>query len=124
MADKTQSAPPQQLKFTRIADLRPGMKSINCLFIVLEKGAPTKTKDGNVISHCLVADHSGSIHFSLWDTPGDGPQVSDIIRLTSGYCSLFKNSLNLYAGKHGLLERVGEYARPFFDTHYGTYHLQ
>lgn len=102
--------PPQQQppsvvgepKLTKIADLRPYMKGVNCMFIVLEKGtfclllciifrehvhlgAVTKTKDEHTISHCLVADGSASIHLSLWDTQGDSLSPSDIIRLSGGW---------------------------------------
>ncbi|KAL6079670.1 SOSS complex subunit B1 [Balamuthia mandrillaris] len=102
--------------FTKIADLRPYMKSINCLFIVLEKGAVTKTKENHTISDCLVADGSAAIRLSLWDRQGESLQPGDIIKLSGGYCTLFKNSLILYSGRHGHLERVGEFTMLFAEA--------
>jgi len=49
----TGQMPVQQIgepKLTKIADLRPYMKGVNCMFIVLEKGAYS-------ISEILLSDH-------------------------------------------------------------------
>jgi hypothetical protein len=59
--------PPSE-KFLKISELRPFLKGVNIVFIVLEKGNVTKTKDEHILSHTLVADSTGSINFSLWDT--------------------------------------------------------
>eukprot|EP01089_Gocevia_fonbrunei_P005500 TRINITY_DN15955_c0_g1_i1.p1 TRINITY_DN15955_c0_g1~~TRINITY_DN15955_c0_g1_i1.p1 ORF type:complete len:165 (-),score=23.48 TRINITY_DN15955_c0_g1_i1:59-553(-) len=108
--------PTQNVKLTKLADLRPYMKGINCIFIVLEKGAVTKTKENHTISHCLIADNTASIHLSLWDSQGDSLQPGDIIRLSGGYCTLFKNSLILYSGRYGNLERTGEFQMVFTEV--------
>ena len=56
--------------WSKVGDLRPGMKNVNVLFIVLDKAPPTKTKDEQVLGHAIVADQTGCIHLSLWDTIG------------------------------------------------------
>lgn len=84
---------------TRIADLKPGMKNLNCTFIVLQRGATTKTKEGNTIIQYLVADSSGSIQASFWDEKAEALQLGDIFRLRGAYvlppilplhCNLFR----------------------------------
>eukprot|EP01117_Protostelium_nocturnum_P017977 TRINITY_DN740_c0_g1_i3.p1 TRINITY_DN740_c0_g1~~TRINITY_DN740_c0_g1_i3.p1 ORF type:complete len:113 (-),score=6.41 TRINITY_DN740_c0_g1_i3:166-504(-) len=98
-----------QEKYTKISELRPRQKNVNCVFIVLEKGQiNTKTKDNHNITHTLVADQTASIHLSLWDDVGEVIQPGDLIRLCGGYTSLFKNSLILYVGKYGSIQRIGE----------------
>lgn len=86
------AGPPPQGKlregvYCKVGELRPGMKNVNVLFIVLEKAPPTKTKDEHMLAHAIVADHTGCIHLSLWDTLGEQLQPGDIIRLTGG-CDL------------------------------------
>jgi len=103
-------------KYTKIMDLRPYMKAINCVFIVLEKGTITKTKDEHQIAHALVADNTASVQLSIWDAQDAWIQVGDIIRLKGGYCTLFKNSLILYSGRHGSVERIGEFAMLFVEN--------
>ena len=44
---------------TKIGDLLPMFNKVNCIFIVLEKTPPAKTKQ-NIIHHYLVADETGS----------------------------------------------------------------
>ena len=73
---------------TKIADMKPGMKNLNCTFIVLQRGATTKTKEGNTIIQYLVADSSGSIQASFWDEKAEALQLGDIFRMRGAYVFL------------------------------------
>ncbi|KAK9410825.1 SOSS complex subunit B2 [Crotalus adamanteus] len=53
-----------------IKDIKPGLKNVNVVFIVLEIGRVTKTKDGHEVRACKVADKTGSITISVWDELG------------------------------------------------------
>lgn len=81
--------------YCKVGDLRPGMKNVNVQFIVLEKAPPTKTKDEHMLAHAIVADQSGCIHLSLWDSLGEQLQPGDIIRLTGGYPYLLSVACSL-----------------------------
>ena len=106
-----------RIEFTKISDLRPCMNKINCIFVVLEKLVlVTQTKADASIHHCFVADQSGSIHLCAWDLQGESLQQGDIIRLLGGYCSIFKNSLVLYSGKYGQIEKIGEFMMSFSEV--------
>ncbi|KAG1930650.1 SOSS complex subunit B [Pimephales promelas] len=91
-----------------IKDLKPGLKNINLVFIVLETGRVSKTKDGHEVRSCKVADRTGSITISVWDEVGSLIQTGDIIQLNRGYASLFKGSLTLYIGRTGDLQKIGD----------------
>ncbi|XP_066065240.1 SOSS complex subunit B1-like [Chamaea fasciata] len=93
---------------TLVKDVKPGLKNLNLIFIVLETGRVTKTKDGHEVRTCKVADKSGSINISVWDDVGHLIQPGDIIRLTKGYASVFKGCLTLYTGRGGDLQKIGE----------------
>lgn len=95
---------------TLVKDVKPGLKNLNLIFIVLETGGcdggegasrwsrwsrlihrpppppgrVTKTKDGHEVRTCKVADKTGSINISVWDDVGNLIQPGDIIRLTKG----------------------------------------
>ncbi|XP_013924880.1 PREDICTED: SOSS complex subunit B2 isoform X2 [Thamnophis sirtalis] len=53
-----------------IKDIKAGLKNLNVVFIVLEIGRVTKTKDGHEVRACKVADKTGSITISVWDELG------------------------------------------------------
>ncbi|XP_032088470.1 SOSS complex subunit B2 [Thamnophis elegans] len=53
-----------------IKDIKAGLKNVNVVFIVLEIGRVTKTKDGHEVRACKVADKTGSITISVWDELG------------------------------------------------------
>lgn len=99
-----------------IRDIKPGMKSLNVLFIVLEIGRPNTTKDGHEVRTCKVADRSASINLSVWDEPGHYLQQGDICRLSKGYASVWKGCLTLYTGKGGEIQKVGEFCLAFSEV--------
>ena len=52
-------------EFTLIRNLKPGMKDLSIMFIVLEISRPTKTKEGHEVRSVKIADRSGSINLSV-----------------------------------------------------------
>ncbi|XP_066544482.1 SOSS complex subunit B2 [Amia ocellicauda] len=99
-----------------IKDVKPGLKNLNIVFIVLEIGRVTKTKDGHEVRSCKVADKSGSITISVWDELGSLIQPGDIIRLTRGYASIWKGCLTLYTGRGGDLQKIGEFCMVYSEV--------
>uniref|UniRef100_A0A671K3R5 SOSS complex subunit B2 n=1 Tax=Sinocyclocheilus anshuiensis TaxID=1608454 RepID=A0A671K3R5_9TELE len=98
----------------------PGLKNLNIVFIVLEIGRVTKTKDRHEVRSCRVADKSGSIAISVWDELGSLVQPGDIIRLTRGYASIWKGCLTLYTGRGGDLQKIGDAAPVPRDPNFGA----
>ncbi|XP_039505185.1 SOSS complex subunit B2 [Pimephales promelas] len=98
-----------------IKDVKAGSKNLNIVFIVLEIGRVTKTKDGHEVRSCRVADKSGSIAISVWDELGSLIQPGDIIRLTRGYASMWKGCLTLYTGRGGDLQKIGEFCMVYSE---------
>ncbi|XP_006006699.1 SOSS complex subunit B1 [Latimeria chalumnae] len=101
---------------TFVKDIKPGLKNLNVIFIVLETGRVTKTKDGHEVRTCKVADKTGSINISVWDDIGSLIQPGDIIRLTKGYASVFKGCLTLYTGRGGDLQKIGEFCMVYSEV--------
>uniref|UniRef100_F6XGE9 SOSS complex subunit B2 n=1 Tax=Equus caballus TaxID=9796 RepID=F6XGE9_HORSE len=99
-----------------IKDIKPGLKNLNVVFIVLEIGRVTKTKDGHEVRSCKVADKTGSITISVWDEIGGLIQPGDIIRLTRGYASMWKGCLTLYTGRGGELQKIGEFCMVYSEV--------
>ncbi|XP_034042126.1 SOSS complex subunit B2 isoform X2 [Thalassophryne amazonica] len=109
------AAPANEALFL-IKDVKPGSKNLNIVFIVLEIGRVTKTKDGHEVRSCKVADKSGSISISVWDELGSLIQPGDIIRLTRGYASIWKGCLTLYTGRGGDLQKIGEFCMVYSEV--------
>ncbi|KAJ8866162.1 hypothetical protein PR048_033686 [Dryococelus australis] len=101
------------MEFIQIKDIRPGLKNINVVFIVLEVGPPTVTKENREVRTFKVADTSASINVSIWDDPGQMLVPGDIVRLTKGYASVWRNCLTLYSGKTGEIQKIGEFCMVF-----------
>ncbi|XP_041374780.1 SOSS complex subunit B1-A-like [Gigantopelta aegis] len=99
-----------------VKEVRPGMKNIHIMFIVLEIGKPTHTKDGHDVWSCKVADKTGSVNISVWDEAGNVLQTGDICRLTKGYAAMWKGCLTIYTGKHGAIIKIGEFCMQFSEV--------
>ncbi|KAK5642857.1 hypothetical protein RI129_009024 [Pyrocoelia pectoralis] len=99
--------------YIQIKDMRPGLKNINVVFIVLEVGHPTLTKENREVRTFKVADQSACINASVWDEAGQLLGPGDIVRLTKGYVAVWRNCLTLYTSKIGDLQKVGEFCMVF-----------
>lgn len=99
--------------YMQIKDLRPGLKNINTVFIVLEVGHPTLTKENREVRTFKVADSSACINASVWDEAGQLLCPGDIVRLTKGYASIWRNCLTLYTSKMGDIQKIGEFCMVF-----------
>lgn len=102
-----------ETNYVQIKDMRPGLKNINVVFIVLEVGHPTLTKENREVRTFKVADQSACINASIWDEAGQLLAPGDIVRLTKGYASLWRNCLTLYTSKLGELQKIGEFCMVF-----------
>ncbi|KAI8761247.1 SOSS complex subunit B2 [Biomphalaria glabrata] len=111
--DRGKTVPEQQ--YLSLKDIRPGMKNLHIIFIVLEVGKPTRTKDGHDVRSCKVADKTGSMNVSVWDEAGHVIQSGDICKFLRGYASLWKGSLTLYTGKIGEILKIGEFCLNFIE---------
>lgn len=96
-----------------IKHIKPGLKNINVVFIVLDVGQATLTKENREVRNFKVADFSASINCSVWDDPGKLLCPGDIVRLTKGYASIWRNCLTLYSGKNGEIVKIGEFCMAF-----------
>lgn len=101
---------------TSIKDIKPGQKNLTVIFIVLEIGKPTVTKDGHSVRTVKVADRTGAVNMSVWDDVGDQLQTGDICRITKGYGSIWKGCLTLYSAKGGDVHKIGEFCMVFSEV--------
>jgi len=79
------------------------------VFIVLEVSHPTITKENREVRTFKVADSTACMNVSIWDEPGQLLMPGDIVRLTKGYASIWRQCLTLYSGKTGDIQKIGEF---------------
>nr|ABF18186.1 hypothetical conserved protein [Aedes aegypti] len=114
MALPPHSAPhPNPIEIIAIKDIYPGLKNINVIFIVLDVGPVTLTKENREVRTFKVADQSAAINVSVWDEPGKLLMPGDIVRLTKGYAAIWRQCLTLYSGKNGEIHRLGDFCFTF-----------
>ncbi|XP_026828634.1 solute carrier family 35 member C2 isoform X2 [Ooceraea biroi] len=97
------------MEYVQIKDIRAGQKNINVVFIVLEVSHPTITKENREVRTFKVADSTACMNVSIWDEPGQLLMPGDIVRLTKGYASVWRQCLTLYSGKTGDIQKIGEF---------------
>jgi len=114
MYSKSQHSDEKSLNY--IKDLYPTSRNLSLKVIVIQVSNSYKTKDGNEVRSCKVADKTGSVNLSIWGEYGNFVQPSDILSLSRCYAVMFKNSLTLYVGKQGTMKRVGEFCMSFNEN--------
>ncbi|XP_048512744.1 SOSS complex subunit B homolog [Athalia rosae] len=97
------------MEYVLIKDIRPGQKNINVVFIVLEVGQPVITKENREVRMFKVADSTACMNVSIWEEPGQLLAPGDIVRLTKGYASVWKQCLTLYSGKDPDIRKIGDF---------------
>ena len=96
-----------------IAELKPGMKSVNITFKVMstsEERAVESRKTGETyrVVDAQVGDSSGIILMPIWNETIETIEVGATYALTNGYTGLFKGNLRLQLGKFGSIAAAEE----------------
>lgn len=86
------------------------------VFIVLEVGPATVTKENRVVRTFKVGDPTACINVSVWDEPGNLLVPGDIVRLTKGYAAIWRQCLTLYSGKNGDILKIGDFCMNFNEN--------
>ncbi|MBY8998878.1 MAG: single-stranded DNA-binding protein [Candidatus Thorarchaeota archaeon] len=89
-----------------IAELKPGMKSVNITFKVMntsdERSVDSrKTGETYRVVDAQVGDSTGIILMPIWNETIETIKVGETYTLTNGYTGLFKGNLRLQLGKFG-----------------------
>ena len=89
-----------------IAELKPGMKSVNITFKVMstsEERSVDSRRDGETyrVIDATVADSTATIMMPIWNETIETIKEGETYRLTNGYTGLFKGNLRLQLGKFG-----------------------
>ena len=96
-----------------IAELKPGMKSVNITFKVIstsDERIVESRRDNETyrVSDAIVGDSTGTILMPIWNEAIDTIEEGETYTLTNGYTGLFKGNLRLKLGKSGSLDKAEE----------------
>ncbi|WP_287584399.1 hypothetical protein [Candidatus Borrarchaeum sp.] len=96
-----------------VSDLGPRSRKVNVKVKVVELNEArevTSRKDGSVnrVTEALVGDDTGVIFLTLWNDDIDRVSVDSALKISNGYCNVFKNSLRLNIGRYGSIEETEE----------------
>ncbi|MFX0107999.1 MAG: single-stranded DNA-binding protein [Candidatus Hodarchaeota archaeon] len=96
-----------------IAELKPGMKSVNVTFKVMSKSEERsvesrKTGDTYRVVDALVGDSTGTILMPIWNETIETIEDGESYTLSNGYTGLFKGNLRLQLGKFGSITSADE----------------
>ena len=96
-----------------VAELKPGMKSVNITFKVMstsEERSVESRRDGETyrVLDATVADSTAKIMMPLWNETIEQVKEGDTYRLLNGYTGLFRGNLRLHLGKFGSIAAAEE----------------
>jgi ssDNA-binding replication factor A large subunit len=96
-----------------IAELKPGMKSVNVTFKVMntsEERSVDSHRNGEMyrVLDALVGDSTATIIMPMWNETIDSVKEGETYTLTNGYTGLFRGNLRLQLGKFGSIALAKE----------------
>ncbi len=96
-----------------IAELKPGMKSVNITFKVMNTSEERevesrKTGETYRVVDAQVGDSTGTILMPIWNETIDSIEEGTTYMLSNGYTGLFKGNLRLQLGKFGSIAAAEE----------------
>jgi replication factor A1 len=96
-----------------IAELKPGMKSVNITFKVLgttEEREVESRKTGETyrVVDAQVGDSTGTILMPIWNETIESIDEGETYILSNGYTGLFRGNLRLQLGKFGSITEAEE----------------
>ena len=92
-----------------IKDLKPNAGNVDLVLEVVDKEEPrTFEKFGKSGSVCnvKVKDETGTVKMTLWNEDIESVKVGDKIHLQNGWCSEFRDELQISSGKFGKIDVV------------------
>ena len=102
-----------------VKDLKPNTGSVDLVLEVVDKEEPrTFEKFGKTGSVCnvKVKDETGEVKMTLWNEDIETVKVGDKIHLQNGWCSEFRDELQISSGKFGKIEVVESAAQEVFTN--------
>ena len=76
-----------------------------CLDVSDPKDIPGKYGNTRKVAEATVADETGAVVLSLWDSQIGSITKEDTIQIRNGYVSLVRGHMRLNVGKYGSLEK-------------------
>lgn len=98
-----------------IIDLKPGMEDVHVVVRVLSAGNPKviRTKGGErTISEALVGDSTGKVKLTLWGRAAGTVSEGEVIEISGGWTSVFRNEVQLNVGGRGKVSKVDNTLAP------------
>ena len=111
--EREETEEPSEEIMMSVSDLGPRSRKVNVKVKVVELNEArevTSRKDGSVnrVTEALVGDDTGVIFLTLWNDDIDKVSVDTALKVSNGYCNVFKNSLRLNIGRYGSIEESEE----------------
>ncbi|HLD58378.1 MAG TPA: hypothetical protein VI977_01905 [archaeon] len=93
----------------KIKELKP-MQAIPELEVeIVSKAEPRQfatEKGSGTVCSCAAKDSTGEVQLSLWNEQCNEFEEGDNVKITEGWCSLFKGQLQVSTGRKGKIEKV------------------
>ncbi|MHA1265015.1 MAG: DUF2240 family protein [Candidatus Helarchaeota archaeon] len=89
----------------KINEITPESRRIKVVGKIIEKSEPRTTQFSDSSEHkvceALLADDTGSVSLSIWDSDIDKVELNKTYVIENGYASVFRNQLQLNIGRFG-----------------------
>ena len=91
-----------ELRYLLISINKAAMKKVKIIDLANIREVKVKRDNStHVVADAVIADETGCMHWSLWDSDIDRLKIGDIVSITNAYAKEFRRVLQLNTGKYG-----------------------
>ncbi|MBN1940666.1 MAG: hypothetical protein JW772_00630 [Candidatus Diapherotrites archaeon] len=93
----------------KVKELQP-MKSIDSLEVeIVSKEEPRQfasAKGSGTVCNCAAKDDTGEVKITLWNEQCNQFEEGDKVKITEGWCNLYKGTVQVSTGRNGTIEKI------------------
>ena len=109
----------ENIRYTRIIDLKPNMELINITARVIEIKPLRKiqtSKGIRTLSEAIIGDESGRIKAVLWGKHAGNLNEGDAIRINNAWTTTFRGELQLNIGSKSTINKIEDSEAPNIES--------
>lgn len=98
----------EDVRYTRIIDLKPNMELINITARVIETKPIKKiqtSKGERTLSEAVIGDETGRVKTILWGRHAGNVSEGDVIKINNAWTTIFKGELQLNIGSKSVIDK-------------------
>lgn len=92
----------------KVNELAADSKVVNLIVKIVALQEMDETPNGQTVQECIIEDETGKAKLTLWNDQAGEYREGEKIMISTGWCKMFRDELQVSTGKFGKIVKVPE----------------